>query len=115
MRRQNAFICIILSLFALKAYSGVEIEPYIGYEFSDLKGNTSAEDGSFTQLNIGGRLGFSFAFFSLGVDYSNGSGDGDFDGSTTTFDSTSSELGGYFKITLPLFFQFYATYIANGE
>lgn len=114
MNKTVAVITLVMTLFAWKAYSGIELEPYVGYEFSDSDDDVNG-NSSFTQLDLGARVGFSILMFSAGVDYMNGTGDGEFDDSTVEYDTTASELGAYFKFTFPILIQTYATYILDAE
>ncbi len=109
MIRAQILVALVVSLFAWKAYSAVEIEPYVGYELADWDGS----DSSYTQLNIGGRLGFSFLFFSLGAEASMGQGDGDVGNSS--YDTSETNFGAYAKFTFPILLQAYVTYFASSE
>lgn len=111
MKGFHAVIVTFLTLFAWKAYSAVEIEPYVGYQISDSDASTEDE---YKQLNLGGRLGFSFLMFSFGADYMIGTGDGD-ENDGDTYDVSATEIGAYAKVTLPILFQVYAAYLFTSD
>ncbi len=63
------YLFLIFTLYSLKSYSGLLLEPYLGLDFS-LEGKTSygSSDVSWWGLEYGGRVGYIWNIFMVGVD-----------------------------------------------
>jgi hypothetical protein len=105
MKKILAAFAFILGTSSL-AHAGMMIEPYLGYEFSDLKyqfiGQSEYTD-KLSGTGLGLRLGYKMLLPWFALDYTTVSGKGktDYPGSAN-YDYTRSSLGAVVGVDLPL-------------
>jgi hypothetical protein len=92
------------------AHAGVFIEPFLGYAISGKEDEGGSDD--IKGMDLGARLGATFAMFSLGVEYAAGSYEEDKSGGND-FDTT--DIGVTFAFDFPILLRLYATYFADSE
>lgn len=97
-------------LLSTSAYSGVLIEPYLGYHMGTAKQGAAEDDLS--GMVIGGRLGYSSLGFQIGADYMGGEWADD---DTPKSEYTLSNLGIFVAYSFPILIRAYGTYFFDSE
>ena len=84
----------------LPAQAGILIEPFIGYEMSDLKGN--GPDDEATGTNMGLRLGMTTFGFMYGGEYSKGSLNVEYADGSPDDDLDTTDIGLFIGYEFPI-------------
>ena len=106
MKQLLAALAVMIGLSSA-AHAGILIEPYLGYEFGDLKTQTVSSLGGVettdkvSGVGYGLRLGYKFMLPWVALDYTAGSGTVKHD-SGPDDDGTQSSLGAVVGVDLPL-------------
>lgn len=108
---------ILAFMLTFSASAGFLIEPYAAYRLGSYENSSNNGEWSYDSPQLGARLGYTFATFMGGLDYSFGSADFKADSANTADDGKWKEtsLAVFAGVELPVLLRAWASYFVKQE
>jgi hypothetical protein len=111
---KKLLVAIVVTLIGFTANAGIHVEPYLGYRIGS--GDYGSADLSYSGVNMGGRLGYSFMMVTAGLDYNMGSTGVEFKttSGSTDVDFKTTQMGAFVMASIPMI-RGWATYYFDSS